>query len=65
MMSALHVMAWLQGVGKVEIIQILVAFGIFGYLIKIEHRISKVETYCKLRSGQCGDENIKNPDNSN
>jgi len=54
------VMAWLQGAGNMEIIQILVAFGIFGYLIKIEHRISKVETYCKLRSGQCGDENIKN-----
>jgi len=65
MISALHVMECLQGVGNMEIIQIFVALGIFGYLIKIEHRISKVETYCKLRSGQCGDENIKNPDNSN
>jgi len=65
MISALHVMECLQGAGKVEVIQILVAFGIFGYLIKIEHRISKVETYCKLRSGHCADENIKsiiNPD---
>lgn len=48
-----------------EFIQIFIALGIFGYLIKIEHRISKVETYCKLRSGHCGDENIKNSDNSN
>ena len=31
--------------------------GVFGYLIKIEHRVSKIETYCKLKSGKCIDEN--------
>jgi len=39
-----------------NIISLLISAGIFGYLIKIEHRVSKIETYCKLKSDKCGED---------
>ncbi len=47
-----------------NIIQILIGCGVFGYLIKIENRMSKIETFCKLCSKRIfKDETPKSIDN--
>jgi len=38
-----------------NILSLVIGSGIFAYLIKIEHRVSKIETYCKIKSPKCGD----------
>ncbi len=43
-----------------EGLQVLAAFGIFGFMIRVERRLTRIETTCGLRKakGEC-DENGK------
>lgn len=39
----------------IEAVQLLVAFGIFGFMVRVEGRLTRIETTCGLRkkNGEC------------